>query len=231
MKISRYNCFLFLFVLITLNCCNTGKNIENLKSIKKSIDTLAILTPYVDINIIDKDLTLINDSLLDKKLIDTSFKSISRLLKKKYIIKEYKNSNNADDSIDKEINELFLKLNNLKNPLPSISLNKNIFDSENYKDYRYFILTYIYGSYKSMALLDQEAIELLPTIAISMVLSKDLPTLPDDKANSTMYVLLYDKFESKILYYKSCPCLVANSTFYSITEKQILECFKTIYYK
>jgi len=221
--------------------CNSQSTIvkksPDFKQVVHTIDTLAILTPFVDIKSIDAENNYHNDTVLSQKLSENTSKIITDLLKKKYSLKNISGNSTMNSNVVKDFNELDNNINKSENLLPNIEFPDSIFQAGNNTS-RYCLTSIINGYYPSKEKIRQDTKKALPaTIAVAILTLGHFYLVPNNPSIVTLRIILYDRVDKRVLFYKSTNLCDNYSTIYipkasySDLNQVLIVKYKPIYYK
>lgn len=232
-KIQRNVTTAILLISFSLYCFSQGlvRQVTNFKKIKHTIDTLVIIPSYVDIKGIDVNNKLFSDTVFSPKLCDTVSFLISNLLKNKYHLKHVSGDKRINNIIKRDFNKLFNDINISGNSMPNIELPDSIFQTD-INNSRYSLITIFVGLYRTSEKVRKDAKESLPaSLAVGILSLGSLMLIPTNPSYLAMRIILYDRIEKRVLYYKTDYMPGFNRVdFYNINQF-IMKNFKTIYYK
>ena len=207
---------LFLTITTVLFSCSTGKYAADYKQIKKSIDTLVVLSPMIVIDASDYNGKRIIDSELEnnvrKFLTDKSYS----LLTGKYVIEsDFSNNEYKDENII-EFANLLRNIKQSKNPIQNLVLPNSIY--QNHNTGKYFLFIYLKGHY---------------TIGVSpyetLGNNSSINLTPAGTANEEVGVLLLNN-NNELIYFNSIFS-VNDPRLQELTERDFIKVIKSIYYK
>ncbi|MGV8829875.1 MAG: hypothetical protein ACWA6U_16320 [Breznakibacter sp.] len=223
-----------LILMFTFSLCKSQKikQIKEFKTIKKSIENLAIIPVFVNIKAIDKDKLVINDTIFAKESSDSISNVIYNLLNKKYSIHILKGYSTLSKEYESEFMELFNKLNKSDKYISNIEVPKAIIQRVEKEESRYCVINFLDGVYKTQARIKQEEKELLPTTIAVAIFSLGNAYVTPSKGNfSVMRTIVFDKTDGKVMFYKYSSELGAHPKNYNTIENYIKGNFKSLYYK
>ncbi len=204
-----------LIIPFFFNSCNTGKYVSSYKQIKKTIDTLVILTPMVVIDASEYNGKQIIDEELENKVKKILTEKAENLLNSKYILEKdftVKNYNKLEIS---EFMGLLNCIKDVKNHIENHFFPKSV--KEDYIKSKYYLFIYLKGHY-TIGVSPYETLGTNNTINIT----------PFRTANEEVGVLLiYDK---KVLYFNSVFS-INDPRLQELVERDFLKVIKSIYYK
>lgn len=223
------------FVLTTGFTLSQGqktKKIKEFKTVKKSIETLAILPTFVDVKAEDIDRTIINDTTFSNGSCDQVASEISNLLSEKYSIQMLKRHAPSLD-VELELINLFGKLDQSGRSIQNIEVSNAILGIVKNEESRYCVLNFFGGTYKTLARYRQEERGLLPMAIAAAVFSMgSVIILPPSKGSySILKTIVFDKTERKVIFYKNSSFVNANPKNDGTVERYVNSNFKTFYYK
>ena len=227
------------FILTVLSICcfsNTNAqlysyNANDFKTIIHSIDTIGLLNPTVYIVSKDQNNYCLVDTTISCKTSDTLRYSVTNLLRKKYTIQKVANSTIPTDSSIKTINTF---INNIEK---NTTLDKEIIiPTEIYNfdqsTYRYNLINIIAGMYSTKEFRKKQEKEMMPkTIAVGLLSLGMIMITPNDPSYAVLKIILYDKVEHRILYYRSVPTSPVIASEYRLLNDVVMRNFKSLYYK
>jgi len=208
---------LFLIVLNLIYSCNTGKYVSDYKQIKKTIDTLVILSPLVVIDAANYTNNK-RESDLEKRVEKILSSKADSILARKYNIEKDFSVNNYNEENIKELSNLLGNLKTSKNPINKLKLSDGIIKKTTINNEKYFLFIYLKGHY---------------TIGVSsyetLGQGNTLNLTPARTANEEVGVLLLNR-NNEVLYF--------NYIFSSndprlkeLVERDFMKVIKSIYYK
>jgi len=222
-----------LLICLSLYCNSQTivKKVTNFRNIKHNIDTLVILPSFVDIKSIGGDDKLYSDTVFSAKLSDTITYMIKDLLKKKYHLKRISGSKYINTITEKEFNKLFDNLDMSVDSIPHIEFPDSIFQTNDNRS-RYCLFTVCNGVYISAEKRKKDIKEALPTtIAVGILSLGTVICIPANLANLTMRIILYDRVDKRVIYYKADMMPAFNKVDFYLINQFVLNNFKTIYCK
>lgn len=215
----------------------TIKKATEFKQIKRSIDSLVIVPSMAELYKIDIDDKVSRDSLFSFVIGDTITKTISNLLKNRYNLKLLPTSNNVNQGLSNELNVFFKKVNSAEDINNfSVEFPDSIFNYDNNKNNRYYLFTVFNGFYITRAKAKKDARKHLPLTIASVALSiafTGIPMgpFPAEYGLIDTKLMLYDKQQKKVIYYKNESKGDLNDIEYSGVMGIMLRNLKAIYYK
>lgn len=227
-----------LLIFISAYCNSQSrvvKKTHDFKQVIKTIDTLAILTPFVDMKCIDEENNYQNDTILSQELSENTSKIVTNLLKNKYLLKDLSGNSIMNSKILSDFNNLDSKINLSKNSLPDIEFPDSIFQTKNNTS-RYCLISIMNGYYPSKEKIRQESKKALPvTIAVAVLTLGHFFVIPGTPSITTLRIILYDRVDKRVLFYKSTNLggLTTDipTASYSALNQEIIVEYKPIYYK
>ena len=229
-----------LLICISTYCHSQStivKKAPDSKQVIHTMDTLALLPPFVDIKIIDEKNNYLNDTVLSPKLSENISKMITDLLKKKYSLKNLSGNSTMNSNVVKDFNELDNNIYKSENLLTNIEFPDSIFKAGNNTS-RYCMTSIINGYYYTKEKLRQDAKKVLPaSIAVAVLTLGHFYLVPNNPSVVTLRIILYDRVDKRVLFYKStnlCNNLSAiyiPRASYSELNQVIMTSYKPMYYK
>ena len=221
--------------------CNSQSNIvkktTDFKQVIHTIDTLAILTPFVDIKSIDAENNYLNDTVLSQKLSENISQLIIDLLKKKYSLKKLSGNSTMNNKIIKDFNKLDSHINKSENLLTNIDFPDSIFQAENNTS-RYCLTSILNGYYPTKEKMRQNSMKVLPaSIAVAVLTLGHFYLIPNNASIVTLRIILYDRVDKRVLFYKSTnlgddySAIYIPKASYSELNQVVMTNYKPIYYK
>lgn len=227
-------------LLISISAyCNSQsrvlKKTHDFKQVLKTIDTLAILTLFVDMKCIDEENNYQNDTILSQELSENTSKIVTNLLKNKYLLKNLSGNSIMNSEILNDFNSLDSKINKSKNSLPDIEFPDSIFQTSNNSS-RYCLISIMNGYYPSKEKIRQESKKALTvTIAVAVLTLGHFFVISGTPSITTLRIILYDRVDKRVLFYKSTNLggLTTDipTASYSALNQTIIVEYKPIYYK
>jgi len=208
------NSVLFLTIVFVVFGCSTGKYVSNYKQIKKTIDTLVIISPLVVIDALNYKGEEITDNELEDSVGIILTNKVSDLLQAKYVVKKDMSQRNYTKEEIEEFVSLFIKLKQLKNPISKLKFSNSIYINEG----KYYLFVYLNGHY---------------TIGVSpyetLGQGNSINLTPARTANDEVGVLLLNN-KKEVLYFNSV--FSANDPrLKELVERDLMKVIKSIYYK
>ena len=194
------------------------RSVNDFKLIKKSIDTLVIVNPFVKIQVKNFNAAPTIDYFESEKITKQIANQTIKFLGKKYNTELNTLASFNDSLYLNEINQVILKLNESKNPINSIKIPETLLDLINLSKNRYFLSVLFIGHY---------------TYGISpyeKVTGSKIYLNPGSIAKSNIYIFLADKEKNEIIYYASSQSS-DDPRVPDMNERLISKTIKTLYYK
>lgn len=221
--------------------CNSQSTIEkrspDFKQVIHTIDTLALLTPFVDIKSIDAENNYQNDTVLSQKLSENISKMITDLLKKKYSLKNLSGNSTMNSNVTIDFNKLDNNINKSENLQPNIEFPDSIFQAGN-NTTRYCLTSIINGYYPTKEKIRQNSKKVLPaSIAVAVLTLGNFYLVPNNQSIVTLRIILYDRVDKRVLFYKTTNLSDIYSSIYipranySDLNQLIMIKYKPLYYK
>jgi len=221
--------------------CNSQSAIvrktSDFKQVIHTIDTLAILTPFVDIKTIDEKNNYQNDTVLSQKLSENVSKIITDLLKSKYSIKKLSGNSTMNSNVVKDFNRLDNNINKSENLLTNIEFPDSLFQAGNNTS-RYCLTSIINGYYSTKEKIKQDSKKVLPaSIAVGVLSLGHFYLIPSNPSVVTLRIILYDRVDKRVLFYKLTNLSDNLSTIYiprasySELNQVVMTNYKPMYYK
>lgn len=239
-KMNR-NIMTAILLICMSTYCNSQSTIvkkaPDFKQVIHTMDTLALLPPFVDIKIIDAENNYLNDTVLSQKLSENISKMITDLLKKKYSLKNLSGNSNMNTNVVKDFNELDNNINKSENLPTNIEFPDSIFQAGNNTS-RYCLTSIINGYYPSKEKTRQVAKKVLPvSIAVAVLSLGHFYLIPQSPSIVTLRIILYDRVDKRVLFYKSTnlsdnySSIYVPRASYSELNQAVIVKYKPIYYK
>jgi len=211
------------------------KKTPDFKQVIKTIDTLAILSPFVDMKCVDVKNNYQNDTILSQELSENTSKIVTNLLKNKYSLKNLSGNCIMNSKILNDFNNLDTKINESKNSLPNIEMPDSIFKAGN-KTSRYCLISIINGYYPSKEKIISDSKKALTVaIAVGVLTLGNYFVIPSIPSLSTLRIILYDRVDKRVLFYKSTnlgtTTIDISEASYSVLNQVLIVKYKPIYYK
>jgi hypothetical protein len=213
------------------------KKALDFKSVIHSIDTLALLTPIVDIKSFDIENHFHNDTMASESLSVATAKVVKNLLKNKYSLMSISGNYNANRNVVKTINDVLSKINKSENLSPNIELPDSMFNSDNNTS-RYCLTNIINGYYPTKEKKWQITQKALPEMFIVSLLSLGtVMVMPNVQPIVLLRIILYDRVDRRVLYYKETNLCDNNHTislpkvYYDELNPIVVTKYKSLYYK
>ena len=232
-KTDRFATTILLLICFSLytNCQITVKKVTGFKKIIHNIDTLAIIPSYADIRAISANNTLYTDTVFSPKLSDTVTCLISKLLKKKYHLKQETGNYNIDINVAHYFNSIINDLNQSRDLNQDIRFQDSIMQVDN-NNVRYCLMTVFTGLYRTTEKIRKDAKAALPaSLAVGLLSLGTVMLVPANPSYLDMKFLLYDRKDKRIIYYKSDVMPALSKFDYSRINQFVMDNLKTIYYK
>lgn len=226
---------LFFIIAYCVSQAIVVKKTPDFKQVIKTIDTLAILSPFVDMKCVDEKNNYQNDTILSQELSENTSKIVTNLLKNKYSLKNLSGNCIMNSKILNDFNNLDTKINESKNSLPNIEMPDSIFQAGNNTS-RYCLISIINGYYPSKEKIIRDSKKALPvTIAVAVLTLGHFFVIPGTPSITTLRIILYDRVDKRVLFYKSTNLggLTTDipTASYSALNQEIIVEYKSIYYK
>lgn len=226
---------LFLIVAYCDSQPTVVKKTPDFKQVIKTIDTLAILAPFVDMKCVDVNNNYQNDTILSRELSDNTSKIVTNLLKNKYSLKNLSGNCIMNSKVLYDFSNLETKINESNNSLPNIELPDSIFQTGNNAS-RYCLINIINGYYPSKEKIIKDSKKALTvTIAVAVLTLGHYFVIPGIPSFSTLRIILYDRVDKKVLFYKSTnlgtTTIDISEASYSVLNQVLIVKYKPIYYK
>lgn len=241
MRQMNRNIMTAILLICISTYCNSQSTIvkkaPDFKQVIHTIDTLAILTPFVDIKTIDEKNNYQNDTVLSQKLSENVSKMITDLLKKKYSLKKLSGNSTMNSNVVKDFNELDNNINKSENLLTNTEFPDSIFQVGNNTS-RYCLTSIINGYYSTKEKIKQDSKKVLPaSIAVAVLTLGHFYLIPNNPSVVTLRIILYDRVDKRVLFYKSTNLSDNLSTIYiprasySELNQVVMTNYKPMYYK
>jgi len=194
---------LLFFIIANCDSQPIVKKTPDFKQVIKTIDTLAILSPFVDMKCVDVKNNYQNDTILSQELSENTSKIVTNLLKNKYSLKNLSGNCIMNSKILNDFNNLDTKINESKNSLPNIEMPDSIFQAENNTS-RYCLISIINGYYPSKEKIMSDSKKALTVaIVVGVLTLGNYFVVPSIPSLSTLRIILYDRVDKRVLFYKS----------------------------
>jgi hypothetical protein len=232
-RIYRYAITIILLICFSLysSCQITVKKVTGFKKIIQKIDTLAIIPSFVDIRAVGVDNILYSDIVFSPKLSDTITFMISKLLKKKYHLKQETGNSKIDINVAHYFNSIIKDLKQSGNLSPDIQFQDSIMHADN-SNCRYCLMTVFTGLYWTNEKIRKEAKDALPgSLAVGILSLGTVMSIQVIPSYLDMKFLLYDRIDKRILYYKADVMPTLNKVDFWRINQFVMNNLKTIYYK
>ena len=229
-----------LLICISTYCNSQStivKKAPDFKEVLHTIDTLALLTPFVDIKAIDAENNYLNDTVTSQKLSENISNMITDLLKKKYSLKNLPGNSTMNSNVVKDFNVLLNKINKSEKILTNIEFPDSIFQAGNNTS-RYCMTSIINGYYSTKEKVRQDTKKALPaSIAVAVLTLGHFYLIPQSPSIVTLRIILYDRVDKRVLFYKSAnlsdylSAVYISKVSYSDLNQVIMTNYKPMYYK
>ena len=213
------------------------KKAPDFKELIHTMDTLALLTPFVDIKVVDAENNYLNDTVLSQQLSENISKMITDLLKKKYSLKNLSGNSTMNSNVVKDFNDLDISINKSENLPTNIEFPDSIFQAGNNTS-RYSLTSIINGYYSTKEKMRQDSKKVLPaSIAVAVLTLGHFYLIPSNPSIVTLRIILYDRVDKRILFYKSTnlsdniSAIYIPRASYSELNQVVMTHYKPMYYK
>jgi hypothetical protein len=213
--------FILICLIYSVTAQSQSRQVANFKAIKKSIDTLIFLTPYVAIESISKSTHSKPDTSLESTLLKQLNKEIYSSLTDKHLVKKAVVKLVYNDGID----SLFNNLGSYDKQLPDINIPKWLNNYLNNISGKYILIAFLGGFYNA---------DYPPYYLLKEDMKKDMlmvsfntPTL----YTTHLKIIIADKETNKIIYYNSILSKRIDPRIPAEIERLISDIIKPIYYR
>lgn len=210
---------IIISILLIIEGCSSGKQSASYRNTKKSINTLAILTPHTFVEAIDNRIGT-PDSSAANALTTKVTNIVTTTLKGKYNLEKEPFELFLID--DKRITLFFNKLDSLKNELPELEIPTWMHPSSSNSN-RYILASFIYGFYH---------VGYNPNYAMKQGIGTETVRLNQPKLTGiSIKILVADRQTNKILFYNSDKSFQLDPRIPSHVETMVKKLIVPLYYK